>query len=165
MKDENNILSDEAIIKLYFDRDETAINETDRKYRQYLFSVAYNVLCNDEDCDECLNDTYYRTWNAIPPTVPTVLKLFLAKITRNLAFDRYESAKRSKRIPAGMSEPFDDFEGFVSSSRMPDEELEAKEIGRIISDYLKQTSDKKLYIFISRYYFAIPIKEIANKLN
>ncbi|MBQ5837264.1 MAG: hypothetical protein IIW39_01200, partial [Clostridia bacterium] len=117
MKDENNILSDEAIIKLYFDRDETAINETDRKYRQYLFSVAYNVLCNDEDCDECLNDTYYRTWNAIPPTVPTVLKLFLAKITRNLAFDRYESAKRSKRIPTGMSDPFDDFEGFIPDQR------------------------------------------------
>ncbi|MBQ5838404.1 MAG: sigma-70 family RNA polymerase sigma factor, partial [Clostridia bacterium] len=64
-----------------------------------------------------------------------------------------------------MSDPFDDFEGFVSSSRMPDEELESREIGRVISDYLKQTSDKKLYIFISRYYFAIPIKEIANKLN
>lgn len=165
MKDENNILSDEAIIKLYFDRDETAINETDRKYRQYLFSVAYNVLCNDEDCDECLNDTYYRTWNAIPPTVPTVLKLFLAKITRNLAFDRYESARRSKRIPAEMSDPFDDFEGFIPDQRTVDEELESREIGRVISDYLKQTSDKKLYIFISRYYFAIPIKEIANKLN
>lgn len=165
MNGDKNILSDEAIIKLYFNRDETAISETDRKYRQYLFSVAYNVLHNDADCDECLNDTYYRTWNAIPPNVPKILKLFLAKITRNLAFDRYDEAKRSKRIPAEISDSLDDFEGFVSTGKTPDEEMEAKEIGRIISDYLKQTSDKRLYVFISRYYFAMPVKDIASKLN
>ncbi len=165
MKEKQNVLSDEAIIKLYFDRDETAISETDRKYRQYLFSVAYNVLCNESDCDECLNDTYYRTWNAIPPTIPKALKLFLAKITRNLAFDRYDESKRLKRIPAEMSDSLSDFEEFLFDKKTVDEELEAKEIGRIISDYLKHTSDKKLYIFISRYYFAMPIKDIASKMS
>ena len=158
-------LSDETIIKLYFDRDETAITETDRKYRKYLFSIAYNVLSNDEDCDECLNDTYFRTWNAIPPTIPKTLKFFLAKITRNLAFDRYDEAKRLKRIPYDMSESLYDFENFIPSRQSLDEELESKEIGRIISNYLKNTSDKKLYIFISRYFFAMPIKDIALKLN
>ena len=158
-------LSDETIIKLYFDRDETAITETDRKYRKYLFSIAYNVLSNDADCDECLNDTYFRTWNAIPPTIPKALKLFLAKITRNLAFDRYDEAKRLKRIPHDISESLSDFENFIPSRKSLDEELESKEIGRIISNYLKNTSDKKLYIFISRYFFAMPIKDIALKLK
>ena len=69
-------MDDANIIELYFKRDEKAIEETDFKYRKYLFSVAYNLLHEKLDCDECLNDTYLAAWNAMPPSRPNVLKAF-----------------------------------------------------------------------------------------
>lgn len=79
--------SDEAIISLYFDRDERAIAETDRKYRRHLFVIAYNIVSDAEDSEECVSDTYLQTWNAIPPHRPKHLRAFLTKITRRLALD------------------------------------------------------------------------------
>lgn len=75
-------ISDEKIIELYWSRDEKAIEETDLKYKKYLFSIAYNIVCDRLDCEECLNDTYLGAWNAIPPSRPNVLKAFLTTIVR-----------------------------------------------------------------------------------
>ncbi len=82
-------MEDELIINLYFDRNEEAINETDKKYGKYLSKVAFNILEDNEDSKECVNDTYLNTWKSIPPKRPSILRLFLAKITRNLAIDLY----------------------------------------------------------------------------
>ncbi|MBQ8439602.1 MAG: hypothetical protein IJX19_02965, partial [Clostridia bacterium] len=87
-------LGDDGIIALYFARDEKAIEETDFKYRKYLFSVVYNVLRDRLDCEECLNDTYLGAWNAIPPSRPKVLKAFLTVIARRVAIKRYHSNSR-----------------------------------------------------------------------
>ena len=86
---ERELLSDEQIIDLYFAREERAITETDNKYRGYLHTVANNILANEQDAEECLQDTYLRTWNTIPPERPSVFHAFLAKITRNLSLNRY----------------------------------------------------------------------------
>jgi RNA polymerase sigma-70 factor (ECF subfamily) len=90
-------MDDEKIIELYFERNEKAIEETDFKYRKYLFSVAYNVLRDRLDCEECLNDTYLGAWNAMPPHKPSPLSLFLGKITRQLSIDVWRKKHRSKR--------------------------------------------------------------------
>lgn len=79
-------MNDSEIIELYRQRDENAILETDIKYSTYCFSIANNILSNHEDSEECVNDTWLRTWNTIPPQCPKNLKLFLAKITRNLEY-------------------------------------------------------------------------------
>lgn len=79
-------VEDTAIINLYFDRSEEAIQATAQKYSRYCFSIAWNVLY-DKDSDECVNDTWLATWNSIPPGRPTILSSFLGKITRNLAID------------------------------------------------------------------------------
>ena len=76
-------MEDNQIIELYWNRSENAIIETDKKYGNYCNSIAFNILQNREDTKECVNDTYLKTWNAIPPQKPNVLKLFLGKITRN----------------------------------------------------------------------------------
>ena len=82
--------TDQEIIELYWNKDERAIAETERKYGRFLYKIAYGILKNKSDCEECQNDTYLRAWNAIPPEKPATLRLFLAKIMRGTAFDRYE---------------------------------------------------------------------------
>ena len=96
------LLSDEQIIDLYFAREERAIKETDHKYGKYLFTIAYNIVQDTLDCEECLNDTYLNTWNRIPPTRPSIFHAFLSKIMRNIAVDRYRHNKAQKRAPSEM---------------------------------------------------------------
>lgn len=146
------LLTDEQIIDLYFAREETAISETGRKYGNYLLTIAHNILAAPEDCEECLNDTYLKTWNAIPPTRPNIFRSFLAKIMRHTAFDRYDKANRQKRIPAELCHSLSDFEGVLPDTSTLEDALEALELGRIISGYLERISDRKMYIFISRFF-------------
>ena len=156
-------MSDGDIIELYFRRDERAISETDAKYGKYLFSLAYNIVHDRLDCEECLNDTYLDAWNAMPPERPAALKAFLAIIMRRRAIDRYKAEKRKKRIPSELTVSLSELE-FALSDDTPQSELEAEELCRIISDFVRSLSERRAYIFMSRYYAARPIREIANKL-
>lgn len=158
-------LADEQIIALYFAREETAIGETGRKYGSYLLTIAKNILINSEDSEECVNDTYFKAWNAIPPTQPRVLRAFLAKITRRTAFDRYDEANRLKRIPPEQVVSLSDFEGLIPDTVSLEEELEARALGRVISAYLDTLSDRRLYIFLHRFFYVMPIANIAEKLG
>ncbi|MBR6259186.1 MAG: RNA polymerase subunit sigma-70, partial [Oscillospiraceae bacterium] len=90
-------MEDALIIELYWQRNEDAIKETDNKYGAYCFSVANNVLRDNGEAEECVNDTYLRAWNAMPPKRPSLLRAFLAKITRRLAFNRYDANAAKKR--------------------------------------------------------------------
>jgi len=159
------VLPDEQIIDLYWDRDETAISQTDLKYRNYLYTIAYQILSSHEDSEECLNDTYLKTWNSIPPAKPNLLRAFLSRITRNTALDQQEAAARQKRVPEELCDPLSDFEGFLSDTPGMEELMEANRIGRMICEDLDTVSDRKLYMFISRYYFFVPAAKIAQKLH
>ena len=90
-------MEDDKIVQLYWDRDETAITATSDKYGAYCLSISRNILGNNEDAQECVNDTYLKAWNTIPPHRPAMLSTFLGKITRNLSFDRYKANRRDKR--------------------------------------------------------------------
>lgn len=90
-------MDDLRIIELYFNRDEQAIKETDTKYGKLCHSIAYNILNNHEDSEECVNDTYVSVWNTIPPTRPYNFMSFICKIARNLSLKRLEFMKRKKR--------------------------------------------------------------------
>lgn len=158
-------LTDEEIVALYFAREETAISETSRKYGSYLLTVAKNILINNEDSEECVNDTYHKAWNAMPPAQPRVLRAFLAKITRRTAFDRYDATNRLKRVPPERMVSLSDLEGVIPDSFSPEEEVEARELGRIISAYLETLSDRQLYIFLLRFFYVMPVANIAKKLG
>ena len=84
-------MDDKAIIRLFFDRSEAAIEETTKKYGAYCYSIAYRILENREDSEECVNDTYLALWNSIPPNRPHFLAAYIAKITRNLSLNRIKS--------------------------------------------------------------------------
>ena len=83
-------MDDSKFVDLYWERSEKAIVETSTKYGRYCHYIAYNILQNPEDSDECVNDTYIKAWNSMPPHRPNRLSVFLGKITRNLSLNRYE---------------------------------------------------------------------------
>ena len=90
-------MDDSRIVELYLKRDEKALSETSVKYGRFLGFLAMNVLSVKEDAEECVNDTWLQAWNAIPPQRPQSLKHFLARITRNLSFNRWKSQSAEKR--------------------------------------------------------------------
>ena len=156
--------SDEEIIELYWNRDERAIEETDLKYRKYLFTIAYNILYSNEDSEECLNDTYMGAWNAIPPQRPLNLKAFLTTIAHRVAINRYNKIKMQKRIPSNLTSALEELDYMLEGDSM-DSEMDAKRLGEIISAYLKTLSKRQRYIFMSRYYMAEPIEKIASDIS
>ena len=158
-------LSDDKIIELYWSRDEQAIEETDLKYKKYLFSIAYNIVRDRLDCEECLNDTYLGAWNAMPPSRPYVLKAFLTTIMRRMAIKRYHSNLRKRVIPSEMTVSLSELEDLIADDESMDTAFDAERLGRIISDFVRSLSDRRQFIFMSRYYVADPIDTIASDLH
>ena len=158
-------MDDDKIVELYWERNEKAIEETDFKYKKYLFSIAYNVVHDRLDCEECLNDTYLGAWNAIPPTRPTVLKAFLTTIIRRLAIKRYHSHMRQNVIPSEMTVSLSELEDFVAGDEDVGADFDAERLGYIISDFIRSLSERRQFIFMSRYYVADPIDTIAGDLG
>ncbi len=158
-------MDDEKIVALYFQRDEKAIEETDFKYKKYLFSIAYHILQDGLDCEECLNDTYLGAWNAIPPTRPNVLKAFLTTIVRRIAIKRYHSKRRQTVIPSEMTVSLSELEDFIAEVDDVDTNFDAVRLGRILSDFVRSLSQRRQFIFMSRYYVADPIDTIASDLS
>ena len=159
------IMSDEKIIELYFKRDEQAITQTDIKYRNFLLSIAYNIVHDTCDCEECLNDTYKDTWNSIPPARPSLLQAFLATIMRRTAIDLYKTKTRQKRISSEFTVSLSEIEDFVSNKDDTFSSVDANELGRVISDFVRSLSQRRMYIFMSRYYIFRPINEISKLLG
>lgn len=158
-------MDDDKIVELYWGRNEKAIEETDFKYKKYLFSIAYNVVYDRLDCEECLNDTYLGAWNAIPPTKPSVLKAFLTTITRRIAIKRYHSNLKQSVIPSEMTVSLSELEDFVAGDGDVDSEFDAERLGRVISDFVRSLSERRQFIFMSRYYVSDPIDTIASDLS
>ncbi len=153
-------MDDQKIVDLYFSRDEQAIKETEIKYGKLCLCIARNILKNEEDSKECVNDTYIGVWNAIPPTKPDNFMAFVCKIARNLSLKKLEAATRQKRSQAVL----------VSLSELeeilPDESIAAdvsnEDIGKLISNFLRQEKTDIRNVFIRKYYFFDSISEIAD---
>lgn len=163
--EQQTIIDDEQIIELYWQRNENAIQETDKKYGQFLFRIAYNILHDRLDCEECQNDTYLDVWKAIPPTRPTVFPAFITKIMRRIALDRYKEKTAKRRIPSEYTVSMEDIKDTLHSNETVDSEYAAEELGKIISDYVRSLTDRQRYIFIDRFYLAEPVETIAADLS
>jgi len=159
------VMSDEQIVELYWQRNEQAIRETDIKYKKYLLSVAYNIVHDERDCEECLSDTYIGAWNSIPPARPVLLQAFLSTIMRRIAINRYNLCKRQKRIASEFTVSLSELEDFMADDGNVVSEIQAKELSGIISDYVRSLSKRQMYIFVSRYYLADPVSKISKELG
>ena len=157
-------MQDTQIIELYWQRQEQAIQETDKKYKYYLLAIAFNIVHDTNDSEECLNDTYIDAWNAIPPARPISLQAFLATIMRRTAIDCYKARTRQKRMASELTVSLSEVENLIGNDDIYSE-IDTKELGRVISDFVRSLSERRMYIFMSRYYIARPIKEIAKLLG
>lgn len=154
-------MNDPDIIELYFTRDEEAIRQTELKYGKLCHRVAYNILNNNEDSEECVSDTYLGLWNAIPPTRPNNLMAFICKITRNLSLKRMEAMSRQKRSHTTLVS-LDELAEVLSDDRISDG-VSDEEIGKLISDFLKNEKSEIRDVFIRKYYFFDSIGDIAKR--
>ena len=155
-------MEDDRIISLYWQRDERAIRETETKYGKYCYTVAYNILHSHEDADECVNDTWNGAWNAMPPEKPSKLQCFLARITRNIAIDRYRYDGAQKR-GAEMARAIDEYwECIPDESISMDDEMALRQA---INGFLASLDTKTRVIFMRRYWYAMSIRDIADGMH
>lgn len=163
---EKTILSDNEIVELYWERNEVAIQATDTKYGKYLNTIAYNIVHDSLDCEECLNDTYLGTWNAIPPTRPNVLRVFLAKIMRGVAINKYRERSAKKRIPSELIVSLVELdESITYDFAAENEALIIEEISRVLNDFLRELPEREEFVFVCRYYYSDYISTIAKMLD
>ena len=129
-------MDDEKIIELYWNRDESAIDETSEKYGKYLYSIAYNILSDNEDSEESVNDTYLGAWNSIPPQKPKIFSAFLGKITRNISLKKFRDKKAKKRCCGEAELVFEEMEETISSKSNFFDEIETRELAKDINKFL-----------------------------
>ena len=155
-------MEDTKIIDLFWERDESAIRETEITYGRYCRTIAFNILGDEEDVQECLNDTWLGAWNSIPPARPACLSAFLAKITRNLAISKYRAKYAKKRTGDRLSESLDELgECIPLSSDNVSQTVDRRMLEDTINGYLDTVSEKQRRIFVRRYFFMDTIAEIS----
>lgn len=159
-----NLMEDSAIIELYFARNEDAVVQTKNKYGRLLKSISMRILHSIEDADECENDTYLKTWNAIPPQKPDVFSAFLSKIVRNLSLDRYDMMHADKRGNAQVGVLLDELAEVIADDKVGSSQ-EARELSEILNKFLYEQKELTRKIFVRRYYFGYNITEIADKYS
>ena len=157
-------MMDEKIIELFFQRSEKAINELDKKYGKVFYKISNNILNDRLDAEECVSDSYLGTWNAIPPARPIPLLTFVCKIVRNISLKRYHAKtamKRNSIYDVAMSE----VANYIISPNSVEEEVDAKELARIIESFLDTLTKENRVIFMRRYWFSDSYEEIADRVG
>ena len=154
-------MEDAQIVCLYWDRNETAIRETENKYDRYLTKIAYNILFDMEDSRESVNDTYLAAWNSMPPHKPSVLSAYLAKLTRRISIDCFRCRTRDKRLPSEYAISLTELEDCLSGGNTTEEAVNVKLLADAIGIYLRLLPENARTAFIGRYYFLDPLKEVA----
>ena len=158
-------MTDIEIIGLYQSRSERAVTESDKKYGAYCFTVADNILNSREDSDECVNDTWLHTWNVIPPKCPDRLKMFFAKITRNLALDRIKRNLSKKRGGGQLSAALEELEECVSGGNHVDDALDEKLLSECIEAFLRAVPKRDRQFFLRRYFYTEAVSDIASRFR
>lgn len=158
-------MKDQEIIQLFCERQENAIDNISKKYEKYCFAISFNILHNREDAEECVNDTWLRVWNVIPPTIPEYLKIFVGKITRNLSFDRYRAKQCGKRGSGEMDLVLEELGDIVDGSEDIEQLYEYKELVDAINEYLYTISERDREIFVRRYFYVDDTRKIARMIG
>ena len=154
-----------AIVELYWNRDQTAILRSQEKYGPQCHTLAHNILHSREDAEECVNDTYLRAWEAIPPTRPGVFRVWLGQITRNLSLDRWKSRRAEKR-GGGAELLLGELEDCLpASGGGPEREMEDQELAELLNVFLRGLSREGRAMFLRRYWYGESVAEVALALG
>ncbi len=158
-------VSDGEIIELYLGRDERAIKLTEIKYSKQLFRIAYNVLNDKGDSDECVNDTYLGAWNSIPPQIPKSLFAYLSKLVRNFAITLYRKNTSQKRGRSELDVSLSEIENILCDGSSVEREAQSRALSDLINAFLSDLEKDDRFIFVSRYYFSYSVSDIASRVG
>lgn len=158
-------MDDAKIIQAFFDRDEEAITASRCAYGSYCAAVARNILSDEGDIEEVLSDTWLRAWNSIPPQKPDNLKLYLARIARNLSFDKFRSQCRTKRGGGEVALALEELSQCIPARTDPAAHMEARELNQAINRFLATLPRRDRDIFLLRYFYAEPAQSIAMRCS
>lgn len=154
-------MDDRQIIELYWARSEKAITETAHKYSRYCHYIAYNILHSNEDSEECVNDTYLKAWDNMPPNRPNKLSAFLGKITRNLALHTYEKSHSQKRGAGQIPLVLEELNDCIPSQNNVEQAIDDMMLAETIDSFLAGLPTDTRKIFVQRYWYLMPVKDIA----
>lgn len=154
-------MEDSQIVELYWARSEQAITETSDKYGGYLRNISWNILRSHGDAEECVNDTYLRTWNAIPPARPSALRVWLGRIARNLSLDRWKQSRAQKRGGDEAALLLGELDTCIPAPHGTEKAMEDQEIAALISLFLRNLSPETRKIFLRRYWYGEDLTTIA----
>ena len=157
-------MEDHRIIELYWQRKESAITETAKKYGGFCHRIALNILSVQEDAEECVNDSYHSVWNRIPPTRPESFKAFLGRIVRNLSISRYRKNRAQKRY-SGMELLLSELEDCIPAAEQVETVIERAQLSTLISDWLESLSSEERTLFIRRYWFGEELQQLAREFR
>ena len=158
-------MEDKLIIDLYWARDEEAIAQSEKHYGAYCRQIALSILTLREDAEECVSDTWLRSWNVMPPQRPGRLGAFFARITRNLSLDRWRQSKAQRRGGGEVMLALEELKDCLHQSGSVEEALFAAETAKHISHFLRGESAWNRYLFIRRYWYLDPISLLAARAN
>lgn len=153
-------MDDAAIVELYWARNEDAIVQTQQKYGPYCRAIARNILSSPEDAEECVSDTWYNAWNAMPPQRPDSLSAFLGRIVRNLSISRWRREKAQKRY-AGLEAQLSELEDCLPAPAGVEEAVEGKELTALLERWLEGLEQEERVLFLRRYWYGVPVKDLA----
>lgn len=155
-------MEDSDIVKLFFERSESAISELDKKYGGYCRNIAINILSIESDAEECVNDAYFKTWNSMPPHKPKKLGTWLGKVTRNTALDMWRKNHRQKRY-AGIEEILDELEECISSADNVENVIEGRMLTETLNLWLESLAKWDRILFIRRYWYGEKVNKLAGE--
>ena len=156
-------MEDRQIVDLYWQRSSEAIVQSQQKYGAYCYAVSHSILQNREDAQECVNDTWLQAWNAIPPQRPVCLSAFLAKITRNLSFNRWNSRSAEKRGGGELPLVLEELAECVAAPSDVEQEYNARELEQAVSHFLRGLPAREANVFLRRCFFTEPLPDIARR--
>jgi len=158
-------MDDRGIVKLFFDRDESALTEAEKKYKSYCHSIAIGILGDRRDSEECVSDAMLGLWNTIPPKNPENLKTYLAKLTRNFAINRYKMRSAKKRGGSGVDLSLDELEGCLPASDSFDNLVDSMVLRELLNSFLGTLKAESRIIFVQKYWYFRSVDDIAKDLS
>lgn len=158
-------MEDKEIIELYFKRNESAIDETAAKYGKHCLFISSNILNDSQDAEECVNDTYLKTWNSIPPVVPMSLIAYLSKIVRNLSLNRIKSRNTKKRGCGEYEYVYEELSNMIVSQETVEEAFDEMYLRDLINTWLGKLTKEQRMVFVGRYWYFESVDAISSKMN
>ncbi len=155
-------MDDSKIVSLYWDRNEQAIAESEEKYGEYCYRIAFYILNEKNDADESVNDTWLAAWNSMPPHRPSVLKTFLGKLTRRISINKRNNNTAQKRGSGRIDEVLSELEDCLPDNSSPENEAETELLKEILFDFVRSLKPLERKVFMGKYWHLYSVKQLAD---